>query len=115
MVRAIHDVKGIDMGNYLIRYKAEIDFDGRELTRAYLDKQELSLLIEVCLIRKITFYCLLLKQLFQEVKRIENIDQLEDFMLKHGEAIVDMLGGEIDRIEMKLRVSDVYENSSCIC
>lgn len=26
-------------------------------------------------------------------------------MLKHGETIVDMLGGEIDRIEMKLRVS----------
>lgn len=30
-------------------------------------------------------------------------------MLKHGEAIVDMLGGEIDRIEMKLRVgSEVF-------
>lgn len=26
-------------------------------------------------------------------------------MLKHGENIVDMMGGEIDRIEMKLRVS----------
>lgn len=50
MVRAIHDVKGIDMGNYLIRYKAEIDFDGRELTRAYLDKQDLNLLTEVILL-----------------------------------------------------------------
>lgn len=47
MIRAIHDVKGIDMGNYLVRYKAEMDFDGRELTRAYLDKQELSALLEV--------------------------------------------------------------------
>lgn len=28
-------------------------------------------------------------------------------MLKHGEAIVDMLGGEIDRIEMKLRVKSL--------
>lgn len=26
-------------------------------------------------------------------------------MLKHGESIVDLMGGEIDRIEMKLRVS----------
>lgn len=26
-------------------------------------------------------------------------------MLKHGENIIDMMGGEIDRIEMKLRVS----------
>lgn len=28
-------------------------------------------------------------------------------MLKHGENIVDLMGGEIDRIEMKLRVSFV--------
>lgn len=48
MIRAIHDVKGIDMGNYLVRYKAEMDFDGRELTRAYLDKQDLNALLEVC-------------------------------------------------------------------
>jgi zinc transporter 9 len=47
MVRAIHDVKGIDMGNYLVRYKAELDFDGRELTRSYLDKQDLNELLEV--------------------------------------------------------------------
>lgn len=40
----------------------------------------------------------------QEVRSFENIDQLEEFMLKHGETIVDMMGGEIDRIEMKLRV-----------
>jgi len=46
MIRAIHDVKGIDMGNYLVRYKAELDFDGRELTRSYLDKQDLNLLLE---------------------------------------------------------------------
>lgn len=47
MIRAIHDVKGIDMGSYLVRYKAELDFDGRELTRAYLDKQELNDMLEV--------------------------------------------------------------------
>ncbi|KAF5270106.1 hypothetical protein FQA39_LY08518 [Lamprigera yunnana] len=84
MIRAIHDVKGIDMGNFLVRYKAELDFDGRELTRMYLDKQDLNILLE-------------------EVNNFENIDQLEEFMLKHGEIIVDMMGGEIDRIEMKLR------------
>lgn len=53
MIRAIHDVKGIDMGNYLVRYKAELDFDGRELTRSYLDKQDLNELLEV-LIKKCT-------------------------------------------------------------
>lgn len=47
MIRAIHDVKGIDMGNNLVRYKAELDFDGRELSRVYLDKQDLNALLEV--------------------------------------------------------------------
>ncbi|KAL0118981.1 hypothetical protein PUN28_009543 [Cardiocondyla obscurior] len=84
MVRAIHDVKGIDMGNNLVRYKAELDFDGRELTRSYLDKHDLIAMLE-------------------EVKRMENIEELEAFLLKHGENIVDMLGGEIDRIELKLK------------
>uniref|UniRef100_A0A1S4H978 Proton-coupled zinc antiporter SLC30A9, mitochondrial n=1 Tax=Anopheles gambiae TaxID=7165 RepID=A0A1S4H978_ANOGA len=84
MIRAIHDVKGIDMGNSLVRYKAEMDFDGRELTRVYLDKQDLNVLLE-------------------EVRTFQTIDELEAFLLKHGENIVDLMGGEIDRIEMKLR------------
>lgn len=85
MIRAIHDVKGIDMGNSLCRYKAEVDFDGRELTRSYMDKMNLV-------------------SLLQEVKAFQTIDELELFMLKHGENIVDLMGGEIDRIELKLRV-----------
>ena len=84
MVRAIHDVKGIDMGNNVVRYKAEIDFDGRELTRSYLDKNDLN-------------------EMLKEVQRMENIDELEGFMLKHGEGIVDTVGGEVDRMELKLK------------
>lgn len=42
--------------------------------------------------------------MFQDIKKIETIDNVEAFLLKHGENIVDMLGGEIDRIELKLRV-----------
>ncbi|QQP39634.1 Zinc transporter, partial [Caligus rogercresseyi] len=32
---------GIDMGNGFVRYKAELDIDGRELTRIYLNKNDL--------------------------------------------------------------------------
>lgn len=46
-VRAIHDLKGIDMGNNLVRYKAELDFDGRELTKFYLDKHDLIAMLKV--------------------------------------------------------------------
>jgi len=35
------------MGNNLVRYKAEVDFDGRELTRSYLDKHDLIAMLEV--------------------------------------------------------------------
>ncbi|OAD61258.1 Zinc transporter 9, partial [Eufriesea mexicana] len=84
MVRAIYDVKGIDMGNNLVRYKAELDFDGRELTRSYLEKHDLA-------------------QMLKEVQAMSDIKELEAFILKHGEGIVDMLGGEIDRMELKLK------------
>lgn len=39
---------------------------------------------------------------------MQNIDELEAFLLKHGENIVDMLGGEIDRIELKLKVNYIH-------
>lgn len=42
---------------------------------------------------------------YQEVKSFHSMDQLNEFMLKHGENIVDIMGDEIDRIEMNLSVS----------
>lgn len=47
MVRAIHDVKATDLGNSVIRYKAEVDIDGRQLTRHYLDTIDLEVTLEV--------------------------------------------------------------------
>ncbi|BFG03158.1 zinc transporter 9 [Drosophila madeirensis] len=84
MIRAIYDVKGIDIGNARVRYKAELDFDGRELTRSYLDKQDLA-------------------KLLTTVRGFQKVEDLEIFLLAHGENIVDLMGGEIDRIEMNLR------------
>lgn len=51
--------------------------------------------------------CQTMCMFLQEVQKMKNIDELEAFMLKHGENIVDMMGAEIDRIEMKLRVSSL--------
>jgi len=42
----------------LVRYKAEVDFDGRELTRSYLDKQDLETMLE-------------------EVRNLKNISEME--------------------------------------
>lgn len=42
------------------------------------------------------------------MKSFSTVEELETFLLKHGESIVDLMGGEIDRIELKLRVSIEY-------
>ena len=47
IVRALHDVKATDMGGKYVRFKAEVDFDGKELTRAYLDKVDIDSLLIV--------------------------------------------------------------------
>ncbi|KAH8292585.1 hypothetical protein KR018_009709 [Drosophila ironensis] len=108
MIRAIYDVKGIDIGNARVRYKAELDFDGRELTRSYLDKQDLAKLLTVRVGLLLThfpgppltgFYL----SSSQTVRGFQKVEDLERFLLDHGENIVDLMGGEIDRIELNLR------------
>lgn len=46
--RAIHDVKATDMGLSKVRFKAEVDFDGRVVTRSYLEKQDIDQILNVC-------------------------------------------------------------------
>ena len=38
------------------------------------------------------------------MQNVKNIDEVETFVLKHGENIVDLLGAEVDRIEKELKV-----------
>ncbi|KAI6069971.1 Zinc transporter 9 [Aix galericulata] len=85
VVRAIHDVKATDMGMSKVRFKAEVDFDGRVVTRSYLEKQDI-------------------EQLLQEIQQVKTLEELEAFMLKHGENIIDTLGAEVDRLEKDLKL-----------
>lgn len=45
--RAIHDVKATDLGLSKVRFKAEVDFDGRVVTRSYLEKQDIEQILNV--------------------------------------------------------------------
>uniref|UniRef100_A0A8C9VW97 Proton-coupled zinc antiporter SLC30A9, mitochondrial n=1 Tax=Scleropages formosus TaxID=113540 RepID=A0A8C9VW97_SCLFO len=83
-VRAIHDVKATDMGLSKVRFKAEVDFDGRVVTRSYLEKQDID-------------------QILHEIQQVKTPEDLENFMLKHGENIIDTLGAEVDRLEKELK------------
>jgi solute carrier family 30 (zinc transporter), member 9 len=48
LFRTIHDVKATDVGGRHVRFKAEVDFDGREITRFYLEQQDLEKMMQVC-------------------------------------------------------------------
>ncbi|XP_052828529.1 zinc transporter 9 [Octopus bimaculoides] len=83
MIRSLHDVKATEIGGE-VRFKAEVDFDGMEITRAYLLKVDL-------------------ENLLTEMQNLKKTDDAENFLLMHGERIIDTLGEEVDRIEKKLK------------
>ena len=58
--------------------------DGRELTRYYLSQKNID-------------------SIMQEIKAVESNEELEVFMLKHGEGIVEFLGEQVDRIEKDIK------------
>ncbi|MEN2499644.1 MAG: hypothetical protein MHMPM18_003841 [Marteilia pararefringens] len=80
MIRSIHDVKAIHTSGEDFRFKAEIDFDGKELVRKYLKSVES-------------------QSLLSGVKKIEGSTEVENFLVQHGSHMIDFLGAEIDRIE----------------
>ena len=47
MVRALYDIKATDMGSQSVMFKAEIDIDGREITRSYLERIDIRVILEV--------------------------------------------------------------------
>lgn len=84
MIRALHDVKATDVGGRYVRFKAEVDFDGKEITRYYLEQQDI-------------------EKMLLEMQSMKTVEEMETFMLKHGENVIDTLGSEVDRIERNLK------------
>ncbi|KAA0192423.1 Zinc transporter ixodes scapularis zinc transporter, partial [Fasciolopsis buskii] len=84
IIRGTYDIKATMMGGEEMRFKAEVDIDGRELTKRYLET-------------------LPLDSLLQEVQNIKTENQLAHFMLKHGDNLVNTLGAEINQIEERIK------------
>lgn len=84
VVRSLHDVKATEMGADVVRFKAEVNFDGREITRCHLNRVDMELLLE-------------------EVQQLTTVPELELFLLEHGEEVIDMLGQQVDRIEKNIK------------
>uniref|UniRef100_A0AC34RPL3 G-protein coupled receptors family 1 profile domain-containing protein n=1 Tax=Panagrolaimus sp. JU765 TaxID=591449 RepID=A0AC34RPL3_9BILA len=84
MIRSVHDVKATSLGVEKSRFKAEIDFNGRAITQAYLKDH--------CNVGT----------LLHEVQSYKDPAEMEQFMLNHGEKIIDRVGDEVDRIERQI-------------
>ncbi|XP_029655426.1 zinc transporter 9-like [Octopus sinensis] len=84
VIRAVHDIKAIECGQSNIHFKAEIDFDGYQITDIYLKTTNLD-------------------NILMEIKQIETTDELKSFLLFHGKNSIDQLGQEVDRIEKILK------------
>lgn len=124
--RAIHDVKATDLGLSKVRFKAEVDFDGRVVTRSYLEKQDIDQILNVSSFNPDPLSLSLFREQacghhrwrqnsisvgnhtvlssLQEIQQVKTPEELENFMLKHGENIIDTLGAEVDRLEKGLKV-----------
>nr|CAB3266221.1 zinc transporter 9-like [Phallusia mammillata] len=83
-VRGVYDVKATQLGSDEFKFKAEIDFDGREITRAYLASVDM-------------------EQVMHEINSVKTMEELEQVLLRYGEHVIDTLGVQIDRIETELK------------
>lgn len=76
-VENLHDAKAVVLGSNAIRYKAEIDFDGRVLARRVAER----------------------KNLAQDVVQLSDAAQLQEYLELFGEQVLEELGNAVDRIE----------------
>lgn len=40
----------------------------------------------------------------QDVQSFNSVEEMEKFLLEHGEQVIDVLGAEVDRIELEIKV-----------
>ncbi|EDO40485.1 predicted protein [Nematostella vectensis] len=84
VVRSIHDVKATELGADTVRFKAEVNFDGREISRCLLSRVDQ-------------------EQMLAEIQKLTTTAEMEQFMLEYGEQVIDVLGQQVDRIERNIK------------
>jgi zinc transporter 9 len=80
VIRRIRDVKASRLGPSAVRFKAEIEFDGRALAQRLLQQYDLA----------------------QTVSGLQSEEDLRRFLLEFGDAFTEALGDEVDRVEEQL-------------
>ena len=81
VVMSVHDVKSTALGPDWVRFKAEILFDGEEITRRYIARNP---------------------SILKERENFSDPKSMEAYLVKNGGRIVSALGAEVDRLERKV-------------
>lgn len=87
VVRTVHDVKTTSLGPEWARFKAEVQFDGGEVTRRRLESQPSGYLSSELV----------------KAQGLSSPEELKDFLIAHGEAGIESLAREVDRVESQIQ------------
>lgn len=89
-MRSVHDVKATMMGSGKVKFKAEINYDGVELGKAYLRSKHGRIFMA------------------NNCKTKNQRRQFSKFIVRHTVRLMDCLGNENDRLENKIIVSVLF-------
>merc|ERR1711879_250628 len=84
-IRGVYDLKCTYVGPARFRLKAEIDVDGRNIGKHYLEHHDVAELQNEMAVAS------------------KSLEGTEEFLLRHAEGSIDQLGDDIDRIEADLK------------
>ncbi|MFT7087653.1 MAG: zinc transporter 9 [Rickettsiales bacterium] len=85
IINHVHDVKSMIMGTDIIRFKAEIDFNGKELTKTLLNDDN---------------------NLEADFNKIKNKADFRKYLIDFGDLVVDKVGKEVNKIENQIQESN---------
>jgi len=83
VVETVKDVKATVIGADSVRFKAEIEFDGRAIAHRHLEGRDLR----------------------ADLARVQTEAELQQYLESFGDALVDALGDEIDRLEKRIQAA----------
>ncbi|PRP84360.1 hypothetical protein PROFUN_08225 [Planoprotostelium fungivorum] len=85
VVSHIRDVKAVSIGTNMLRFQADISFNGEEISNLYLQRT--------------------VPDIEELQKQLDTPEKLRAYLLKYGDGVIDQLGREVDRIEDNIKRS----------
>ena len=98
-VISVHDVKSQSLGPEWSRFKAEINFNGSEITRRYIQRAQAELPTSTTVATTSNNF---MTQELEILASLKTEKELEEFLVRHGRGVIDQLGREVDRIENEM-------------